>query len=411
VSLLLIEYRLYCEERGRQLSEHDTIRKAEIDHRYFKAVKLAGAYAFRDNTIEITEDHVYHAIRLAEDSGESLNKILTRDRNYVRLANYIADSKVPLTHADLIEDLPFYRKSEAQKREMMTLAIAHGYTNNIVIKRTFDNEIEFLSGESLQETDMNKVTISYSADIANGYENKEVPFDQLHKLTQLQGLHWVAHHVRNGHRAEEDIIQGFDLVVLDIDGTVNINTVKLLMEEYEYLIYTTKSHTDEKHRFRLILPMSHRLKFSKPEYTQFMRNVYEWVPFEVDTATVDRSRKWLTHDGHHEYNQGRQLNSLLFIPKTTKNNERKKFVADHQSLTNMERWFCMKTKIGNRSNQLIKYALMLVDAGLDFETVQNKVLSLNSKIPDSMTETEITSTILMTAMKAIGKRDADNSTP
>ena len=45
-SILLIEYKLNCEKRASTFAEHEEMRKAELSHRYFKALKLAGAYAF-----------------------------------------------------------------------------------------------------------------------------------------------------------------------------------------------------------------------------------------------------------------------------------------------------------------------------------------------------------------------------
>jgi len=406
VSLLVIEYRSACELIADKLGDHEEVRKAEIAHRYFKALKLAGAYAFIDGSPEVTEEHYYYAIKLAEASGKSFAKLLTRDRTYVKLAKYIAEVDKEVTHADMVETLPFYKGSEAQKRELMNLATAYGYKNNIIIKKTFTDGIEFITGESLKETDLDKMVIAYGTDIAKDYSNEEVPFNKLHQLTQQNGYHWVAHHLLDGIRREDNVIQGFNMVVIDVDDSVSIDTTKLLLKDYKYLIYTTKRHTDKTNRFRLILPMTHTLKLDKPDYTEFMHNIYEWLPFEVDTATKDRSRKWLTHPGKYEYNDGDLLNSLLFIPKTTKNEERQRFVADHQSLSNMERWFCSNTGIGNRSNQLIKYALLLVDSGMDFASVQNNVLGLNNKLQDKMRESEIMSTILVSASKAINKRDA-----
>lgn len=405
VSLLLIEYRLACEAKAAELSTHDHIRKAEVSHRYFKALKLAGTYAFIDGSPDIREDHVYSAIKLAEESGVGFDKLMKRDKNYVKLAKYIAEAGKEITHVDIMEDLVFYKGSETQKREMMTAAIAWGYRNNIVIKRIFTDGIEFLKGESLDETSLKKILVCHSTDIATGYTNREVPFNSLHKLTQKQNFHWVAHHVVDGHRREDNIIQGFNLVVLDVDDGSSLDTVKLLMKDYKYLVYTTKSHTSKKNRFRIILPMSHTLKLTKPDYAEFMKNIFEWLPFEVDTGTIDRCRKWLSHNGAYSYNDGKLLNSLLFIPKTAKNDERKQFIADHHSLTNMERWFCDKTGVGNRSNQLIKYALMLVDSGMDLTSVQNYVLALNNKLKDRMDESEILSTILVSAARAISKRD------
>lgn len=405
VSLLLLEYKLLCEREASTLGKHEEVKKAELSHRYFKAIKLAGAYAFIANSPIVTEAHLNNAIKLADESGKAFTKLLTRDRNYVKLAKYLAEIGKEVTHAEMTEDLPFYKGSESQKREMMNLAVGYGYKNNIVIQRSFINSVEFILGESLEETNLDKMRLSYSTDIAREYANEEVPFDKLHQLTQQSGYHWVAHHVADGVRREDHVLQGFNIVAIDVDDSVSLDTAKLLMKDYKYLIYTTKRHTSTNNRFRLLLPMSYTLKLDKPDYTDFMHNVYEWLPFDVDTATADRSRKWLTHPGIYEYNEGQLLDSLLFIPKTTKNEERQKFVADHQSMSNMERWFVNNTGIGNRSNQLIKYALMLVDSGMDFTSVQNNVLALNNKLQNKMRETEVMSTILVSASKAINKRD------
>lgn len=195
VSLILIEYRLECEKGADALPEHEEIQKAELSHRYFKALKLAGTYAFIDNSSHVTEDHLYNAIKLVEVSGADFRLLLKRDSVYAKLAKYIASVGREITHIDIIEALPFYKGSENQRREFMTLAIAYGYKHNIIIKRQITDDIEFFHGESLEETDINNMKISYSTDIVRGYRNKAIPFDSLHKLTQLPGHHWVNHHL------------------------------------------------------------------------------------------------------------------------------------------------------------------------------------------------------------------------
>ena len=405
VSLLLIEYKQRCEKIAASLSDHEEIKKAELDHRYFKALKLAGTYAFIDGSPEVTEDHLYSAIKLVEDSGEAFGDLLTRERNYVKLANYIANTGREVTHVDMVEDLPFYKGSENQKREMMTLAIAHGYKNNIIIKKQITDGIEFLRGESLAETDLKEVIVAYSTKLAEGYVPKKGVFSELHKLTQAPNYHWVSHHLIDDYRKEENVLPGFNLVVLDIDGGVSLDTARLLLKDYTSLIYTTKRHSTTTNRFRIIMPMSHTLKLSANEFKGFMTNVLEWLPFEADAQTIQRSRKWMSHNGSYFYNTGDLLNSLLFIPQTTKNEERKRIIDSQQSLNNVERWFVNNTSAGNRSNQLIKYALMLVDSGMDLNAVQNSVIGLNNKLPDKMNENEILSTIMVSASKAIHKRD------
>lgn len=406
-SLLLIEYKLQCEKIAQSLAEHEEIKKAEISHRYFKALKLAGAYAFIDDSIELTEEHLYNAIKLTEESGEAFNQLLTRDRPYVKLAKYIATCKRDVTQADLVEDLPFYRGSASQKAELLNLAIAYGHKNNIIIKKTFSDGVEFLRGESLEPTDLSKLIVSWSTDIVQNYNNDRAPFEKLGTLTGKNGLHWVSHHLNGGYRNEENCIPGFNLVVIDVDGEATINEVQNLMKGYMYHIYTTKRHTPEENRFRIVMPTNFVLKLDHREYKEFMNNIYEWLPFKVDTATNQRARKWLSHSDENSvsiFNEGEVLDVLPFIPKTAKNEERKARLLEQSSMDNLERWVLNNSGDGNRNNMLLRYAMLLVDAGASLEILRERVLSLNAKMPDKLDNDEIQNTILVTATKALMKK-------
>ena len=406
VSIELLQYKLDCEEIALSLGEHETVRKAEITHRYFKVLKLAGAYAFIDDSSEIEMYHLYAAMKVIEDSGKAFDKILTRERPYVRLAKYLASTNTEVTQVDLIE-ANVLKGSESQKRELITLATAYGYKNNIIIKKLFIDGIEFLKGESLKETNLDKLILACSTQLAEGYNPvvKNTSWKDFHILTQLDNYHWINHHMIDNYRLEKNAIPGFNLVVIDVDGGISLPTAQLLLKEYTYLVYTTKRHTDDSHRFRLIFPISHELKLNAEDYTEFMQNLFAWLPFKVDDQTAQRSRKWLSHKGSYQYNEGILLDALQFIPKTVKAEEQKKRIIDTQSLSNLERWFVSHTGEGNRSNQLIKYALLLVDSGLSEDVIQSKVLELNNKIPNKLEETEIHITIMKSVFKAIAKRD------
>lgn len=405
-SLLLIEYRLKCEKLAHDLPEHEEIKKAEISHRYFKALKLAGAYAFIDGSAEVTSDHLYNAIKLAEESGDAFNQLLTRDRPYVKLAKYIASCRRDVTQADLVEDLPFYRGAAGLKTEMMTLAIAYGYKNNIIIKKTFADGIEFFRGETLEPTDFKKMVVSYSDDMAYNFKAEYAPFDKLHILTQMEGMHWINHHVVGGHRNEENAIPGFNMLVLDIDDGTSISTAKMVLEGYKFMLYTTKRHQMDDHgdRFRIILPINYTLKLDAKDFKEFMKNVFEWLPFTVDDQTGQRARKWLSHNGHYEYQDGEIIDVLPFIPKTSKNEERKARLQDQQAMDNLERWVINNIGDGNRNNMLLRYGMILVDADFDLGQIQAKVSALNEKIADKLDEAEIFSTIMVSITKAVAKR-------
>lgn len=409
ISLKLIAYKMDCEQKADKLPEHEEIRKAEMRHRYFKALKLAGIYAFVDETPEVTTAQLLSAIRLVEDSGEAFNKILSRDKNYVKLAKYIANIGKEVTHADLIEDLPFYKGTNAAKQELMNLAMAYGYKNRIIIKKSFVDGIEFFKGETLKQTSLDELIISYSNHMAYNYLSEPISFNNLMQLCQMEDMHWVNHYLvhgdkGDGHRDNDNIISGFNMIVIDVDEGASLEEVKVLMKDYTYFIHTTKRHTDETNRFRLIMPIQYHLKLDENEFKEFMNSVYEWLPFEVDCQTNQRSRKWASNPGITFSNEGEILDPLAFIPKTTKNDEYKKTITDLGNLDNLERWFAQRMGTGNRNNQLLKFALLLADTGLDYQNILEKVLTFNNKLDNSLPEIEIHSTIMRSVSKKLSEK-------
>lgn len=399
---LLLQYRLDCENKADALAEHEDLLKTELTHRYSKVMKLAGAYAFLDEAAEIEEKHLFYAIRLAEESGKDFYSIVKRDKSHVRLAKYLAgipeDSAV--THADIVDDLPFYPQTQSKRADILQLAIGYGYRNNIIIKKSFDQGIEFLHGESLEETNLQKMMLSYSSDIADGYQFAEAPWDKLHNMTQQPALHWINHNTDNGHRSDDHIVPGFNLIVFDIDGTATLDEVNTLLKDFTYLTYTTKRHgQDGKDRFRLIFPTNYILKLSKSDYLTFMESVADWLPFEVDSKTFQRSRKWLTNNGTYHYNEGKSFDVIPFIPRTERDEQRKRSLAEYGSLDALERWVLNNTGDGNRNNQLLRYALLLLDLGHSFEQIRTRVLEMNERIQGSLSETEVMGTIMVTVSK------------
>lgn len=401
VAVKLLEYRIACERAADKMADHEEIRKAELSHRYFKALKLAGAFAFIDQSLEITADHLMSAILLVEESGFAFQTILNREKTYVKLAKYIAAVDTDVTHADLNEALPFYKSGNAARNEMMTLATAWGYKKHIIIKKSFIDGIEFFRGETLTETNLDELILSYSDHWAYNYLNEKVAFDQLSILTQAPGMHWANHHFKNGHRAEENTVAGFNMLVLDVDGGSSLSAVHELMRDYKFMTYTTKRHTPDHNRFRMILPINYILEFDGDEYKEFMENVMGWLPFKIDEAANQRSRKWESFDAgsFHYHMDGETLDALAFIPKTSKNEAYKQQFQQVQSLDNLERWFAQRILTGNRNNQLLRYALTLVDSGMSLLEVGKQIHAFNAKLNTALPESEIDSTIMVTVAK------------
>lgn len=400
VAILLIEYQVWCEARAKKYPENADIKKSEMAHRYFKCMKLAGIYAFIDESLEITKEHLYSAIKLTEESGDCFETILSRENNAIRLAKYIASVGIPMTHYDLHEALPFYKESASKRREMLALATQWGYKNNIIIKQeTISPNIELISGETLKPTNLEELIISISQNHNTyGFEDYLMSFDDLPNLATNSQYQWANHYYTDNARSDVNTRTGFNMVVLDIDGTADINEVATYLEEYNFFIYTTKSHTDNCHRFRLILPIKYILHLDQTEYKTFMNNIIEWLPFESDHGANQRARTWLMNETTNTLlNKGETLDPTTFIAKTSMNNIYKEEISKLTDLTAVERWFALKMQEeGARNNNLLKYALMLKDSGIGFNKVSNLIIEFNSKLPSPLSESEIKSTILKT---------------
>lgn len=406
VGIEWLTYETICLQKAGKMSMTQEIEKLEMEHRYWKTIKLAGAFAFVDMSQEITMDHLHMAIKLVEESGEAFTATLNREENHVILARFIAEQGVELTHHDLHAALPFYKATSGPARqELMNMAIAWGYKNHVVIRKSYDEQVELVSGEALKETDLSQMTVSYSTDLAYHYVSEPAPFDQLHKLTQYDGLHWTNHRFEGGHRSDDKAVPGFNMVVLDVDGGLTLDACHEIMQDHTFMTYTTKRHTDEVNRFRLILPINYNLKLDKEDYRKFMDNLAAWLPFETDESTFQRNKKWLSHSGSYHYNMGKPLlDCTPFIPRTSRNETYQAGMKELQSYDNLERWFAQRIATGNRNSQMIKFALVLVDSGFPHSEIERRVMEFNSKLSSPLSETEIRSTIMRTvAQKMVQK--------
>lgn len=404
---MICQYRVWCNQRAELIRKetggiNEEIRLAELENRFFKALKLAGAYAFIDGVTVIAKEHILQAIKLTEDSGVSFMKIMHRDPNYVRLAKYVAARDKAHNWADLSEALPFFKGSEAQKRDLINLATAWAYNNSIVIKSFERNNIEFVQGQKLEETSLDEIIFSSSADIADHFVNSIKPFDKLQKMGQIDGFHWCTHHFMDNvarpdlgaHRSKEYAMPAFNLLVLDIDGTCSLDSAKDVLKDYKYIIYTTKSHTPQKHRFRVILPMKYKLFLNDEDYKLFMNNVFDSLPFQVDDKCKDIARNWLTNNGTVITGSGTELfDPRPYIPESAQDKERKNEKKKYSNLDNIARWFVKQIKPGNRNHMLYRYGIMLKDMGLDLDDVKDKVRLLNSRVNAPLSQEELDNTI------------------
>ena len=353
----------------------------------------------------MTLDHFHQAQKLVEESGQNFGKILTRDKPYARIAKYIADTGTEVTHADLNEKFSFYKTGYASRKEMMDMARAWGIKNNVLIKTNVNDGIEFFSADTLQTTDLDKLILSGSGDLAFQYKAMTATWDEVCGLgaegiptenpNELLPVHWINHYVRDEHRCEDCIIDGFNLIVLDVDGTLPIKTFQEMFKDYKYALYTTKRSTPECERYRVIFPTNFTLELNREDYKDFMNNILSWMPFNVDPAVNQRAHKWLTNPNTTLYkNDGKLFDVLPFIPHTKRNET---FMEAEKKIGNfgaLEKWFSRQYSEGNRNNVLYRYAMALLDAGKSSMEIERCVLSFNDAQENKLNKDEIKNTIL-----------------
>lgn len=405
-SLYMLEYQNHCEQRA--LDVKDKILRAELTHRYMKVSKAAGIYAAYDGVDEVTIEHLQAAMKMAEEGDEHIARIVHTVPLHARLAEYLSEQDGELTMAQLVGKLPWFKGTVAAREEMLQLASEYGYSNSIIINQETRNGITFLSGEGITPTDLTKVRLAMSNHDAYNYQNGVCDWPKLGKALTQQGKHWITHWVKDGRRHGDYIQAGFNLIALDVDNStsnVPMHTAKELLKDYTYLMYESKSSTPEVNRYRIVMPISHELKLSEEVFSKFMTNIFDWLPIPLDEVTNQRSRKWLGYNSTPHYNDGALLPALDFIPETEASVRLQKQTVQMGDLSHVERWFVRKVNKGApRNNTLIQYALMLVDADLSQENVESSVLALNAKLPTPLPESEIKTTILVTASKAIAKK-------
>lgn len=400
VSIELLRYKLICERKAYELPEHAEIQKAELSHRYYKALKLAGAFAFVDLSAEIHQDQLDSAILLVEESGQAFTQMLNREKSYMKLAKYIASVNTDVTHADLHEALPFYKSGISARNELISLACSWGYKQHIIIKKKYIDGIEFFSGETLKQTKLNELIVSYSQDFAHGYKTDKAPFDKLYILAQSPDINFCNHAFENEHRHSDNLIPGFNMLVFDVDAGTSINTALNILSDYSSFIYTTKRHTNDNHRFRILLPINYHIEADYHEYKEIVNNIIDWLPFTIDEASNRASQKWLTNPKcQYIYTDGELFDILPFIPRTSRNETHINEIKTINNLTGLELWFAQRMNKGNRNNTLLKYGLALVDSGLDQSTVIDKIYDFNKQLSSGISEKEIRDTILVTISK------------
>jgi len=103
----------------------------------------------------------------------------------------------------------------------------------------------------------------------------------------------------NNHRKKENaILTDIDFLIFDIDDGLTIEEVHNMFNRYDFKIMTltTTSHTEEHHKFRVLIPLSQKTTFKDTqEYKEFLKLFNEkYFNNQVDKACLEAGRAYIT---------------------------------------------------------------------------------------------------------------------
>ena len=405
-SIELMIYNKMNEEKAETDSTLEHAERLEVENRGWKVLKLAGVFAFIEGADEVLKEHIDQAAYVAEMSGEAFSRMVNQPPYYQRMFEFIRDNK-DCTVVDIAEN-KWWKGTVRDKNEMFNMCKAYGFKKDHLFRKKVIEGVEFYSFESIPKTDPNKCIISVSRHITEGFVTNSAPFHELHEGVCAEGLKYSAGTFKDGYRNLENYEGKQNLIIIDIDDGMKLETAKLMFSEYKCMIATTKSHQKEKNgvvcdRFRIIFLADREINLDTDSYSTFMGNVYDALGIPADKSCRDASRFYYSSKGEYWYSEGEKLFEIApLIPDSEKN---EKWRSEHRQLNTdndaLDAWFISEMKEGNRNNNMIRYAFILADDSYDYDSIEERVKDLNSKIDEPLPLRELEGTVLKTIKRRL----------
>lgn len=385
------------------ISDYEMIRKIYTKNKSWLALKLSGLVAVSKLHNQIELEDYQEAIDIVEDSANDLSAILNRPEKYELIVDWLMEQDKAESEYTLTQALPFY-KDVRSKKQFWDLAKGYAYENNITLMIEDKRNLTFYQAKAKKKTNLDEpLVFSYSTDMTTGYyANDDILWKDMHRVVSNPDICYSAHCFKDGYRNKENTIQGFDLLMLDVDDGTPLEIAKVILEDYTYLIATTKSHQKEKNgvvcdRYRILIPMKNRLELDTEQYSKFMANIMEDLPIELDRACKDSSRFFYGAETEYCYNEGELFDADKYIPNTQEEEQyKKKGVALAKKNISGISQYIIRNENNGRNNSLTKLGLLLMDNGYSHEETKEEILRVNKQFSSPLAESEIKRTIFKT---------------
>ncbi len=170
-------------------------------------------------------------------------------------------------------------------------------------------------------------TQHHSGNYVDGFEYASFGWAELHRVTKK--FAYTSAFFRFGHRSNDNA-EGFgNLLIYDIDDGLSMKEAKEILDGFQVLMVTTKSHQIEKNgivcdRYRLIFPTLNGIDKIEPDlHRELLLTVLRYIGFPVDK--VDRQALGVSyafrpaHNQKHKYFDGGMIDINLLLPLAVSN--------------------------------------------------------------------------------------------
>ena len=278
-----------------------------------KVERLSALIALADLSPTIEPQHVEYAIQKNDESFASMDKIISPHVHYKQMYDILKGEENGLHPTEFIDfGIKFKTKSDWEYQVELLEDLA--YRKNMVLK-TRGKKIML---RHLPQNDLKHMIISTpenkspKPEKAINFTPQEVGFfgevmtiEQLVTSPNVQSF-CAAHFTESarapeGHRRKESFIQGQNIIAFDIDEGLALTDAMRLLENYVWIIYTTKSHQKEKNgiicdRFRIVLPTKTNYYVTVEQHKELYENLSGVLDIPTyDVATRNVSRLWFTN--------------------------------------------------------------------------------------------------------------------
>lgn len=314
-------YKIYCEQKSKDIL-HEALN-LELQHRHWKAFKLAGVYAVFNDHETITVSDLKEAINTAERTQDDLGKFINKAKRetYEIMVEHFLEDGAPLTTHEMIK-LGWIKK-QINLKDMLISAnsklgsigtvsqdgdsvyfdrfdhidVNVGINASYKVLPPFRME-EFMDAGMDRDSAKNKAKDERGWQIMDGYQYKQTTFEKLGNLlsndcaytpfrfkTKDEGGVFNPAFPDNqklGIRNKDNIDSGAEFVVLDVDNDgITIDEAYDLLQDYKFVM-ARSSDKDNPHKFRVIMPIDVIIQVDRGKWKLFMKEVAKHLGVEID---------------------------------------------------------------------------------------------------------------------------------